>query len=196
MAGGGWASAAGRVVAARGAAKRAVTRGAVMRAVTRGAAKRAVARRAAKRDVTSGAARRDLTRGAVKRAATCRAAKRAAMLGDRGSVTAEFAIVLPAVLMVLVLSVGSIMIATQRLALTSAAAEMARHEARGDSASANAVLGGLGGPGDGQGDAASVARSGSGALHCVTLSMHPGSGLLSAISISGRGCAAVSEAAQ
>lgn len=106
---------------------------------------------------------------------------------ERGSVTAEFAIALPVVLMVLVLAVGSIMIATQRLVLNSAAAEIARHEARGDSAAASAVIGGLdAGP--------NIARSAVGPLHCVTLSMNPGRGLLSAISISGRGCAATSEA--
>lgn len=88
--------------------------------------------------------------------------------------------------MVLVLAVGSIMIATQRLVLSSAAAEVARHEARGDLAAASAVIGGLDiGP--------SVARSAVGPLHCVTLSMHPGRGLLSTISISGRGCAAMTE---
>lgn len=100
---------------------------------------------------------------------------------------------LPAVLMVLVLSVGSIMIATQRMVLSSAAAEIARHEARGDSTAAGAVIGGLG---KGQNGGPSVLRSSVGPLHCVTLSMNPARGVLSAISVSGRGCAASSKTAQ
>lgn len=92
--------------------------------------------------------------------------------------------------MVLMLSVGSIMLATQRLVLQSAAAEIARHEARGDHASAGAVLGGLGsGPRAGP----SVSRTSVGPLHCVTLIANPVGGLLSSIAVTGRGCAAKSE---
>lgn len=98
---------------------------------------------------------------------------------------------LPAVLMVLVLAVGSIMIATQRLTLNSVAAEVARHEARGDAASAVAALGSLARSESGS---VGVSRSTVGPLHCVTLSTSPPSGLLAALSVSARGCAAISEA--
>ena len=50
---------------------------------------------------------------------------------ERGSVTAEFAVALPAMLLVLLLAIGAIALATQRLSLSSAAAQMARLEARG-----------------------------------------------------------------
>lgn len=107
---------------------------------------------------------------------------------DRGSVTAEFAVVLPAALLVLGLAVGSIMLATHRLVLSSAAAEIARLEARGDHAAASAARGRLGG-------GVAVQRSRHGPLHCVTLGSSPAGGLLAAIEISAKGCAAVSEAA-
>jgi len=108
---------------------------------------------------------------------------------ERGSVTAEFAVALPAVLLVVLLAIGAIMLATQRLSLSSAAAQMARLEARGDDVAAAAVLGGLGVRGG-----VAVQRSAQGPLHCVTLSATPVSGALSALSVSGRGCAAISEA--
>jgi hypothetical protein len=55
-------------------------------------------------------------------------------------VTAEFAVALPAVLLVLLLAIGAVMLSAQRLSLSSAAAQMARHEARGDAAAAAAVF--------------------------------------------------------
>lgn len=54
------------------------------------------------------------------------------MRGDRGSVTAEFAVVLPAVLLVLVLCVGSASVSVERIAVQSAAAAAARAAARGE----------------------------------------------------------------
>ena len=108
---------------------------------------------------------------------------------DRGSVTAEFAIVLPAVLMVLGLALGSILLATNRLVLSSAASEVARLEARGDTGAAAERIAALGG-------GASVQREGRGALHCVALTASPGRGALSLIEVSGRGCAAVSDSGQ
>ena len=103
--------------------------------------------------------------------------------------TAEFAVALPAVLLVLLLAIGAVMLSAQRLSLSSAAAQMARHEARGDAAAAAAVFGGLSMRGG-----VAVRRSGQGQLHCVTLSATPVGGALSVISVTGRGCAAVSEA--
>lgn len=121
--------------------------------------------------------------------------KRDSLADDRGSVTAEFAVVLPAVLMVIVLALGSIMLATHRLSLHSAAAEVARLEARGDTDLAQARLSGLsvGAGGSGQASGAvTVQRSAHGALHCVTLTSRPAGGLLSAVAVSGSGCAAQS----
>ena len=105
---------------------------------------------------------------------------------DRGAVTAEFVVVLPAVLIVLVMIIGSILIATQQLTLTSAAGDVARLEARGDAAGASLRLSQLM-PG------VSVARQSLGPLHCVALSARPGAGLLTALQISASGCAARSE---
>ncbi len=98
--------------------------------------------------------------------------------------TAEFAIVLPAVLVVLTLAVGAIMIATQRVVLISAAAEVARLEARGDADEAAARIDALP-PG------VKIVRSLSSGLHCVSLNAHPLAGPLTAVGISVRGCAAL-----
>jgi hypothetical protein len=106
--------------------------------------------------------------------------------GERGSVTAEFAFVVPAVLVVLGLSVGAIMLSAHRLSLGAAAAEVARLEARGDTAAARLRLASLGDVG--------VGRSRDGPLLCVALSARPGAGALRAIEITARGCAAVSGA--
>lgn len=54
--------------------------------------------------------------------------------GERGSVTAEFAVVLPAVLVCLGLCVGAIQAAAQHVRLTDAAAVAARALGRGDDA--------------------------------------------------------------
>lgn len=95
---------------------------------------------------------------------------------------------MPAVLAVLVLAVGAILLATHRVALTSAAAEIARLEARGDGASARARLSELhAGP--------EISRERAGPLHCVTLSARPGSALLANVEIAARGCAAVVDGA-
>ena len=63
---------------------------------------------------------------------------------DRGAVTAEFAIVLLAVLMVFGLVIGALLLTTQRLVLTSGAADVACLEARGDTAQAAARISELG----------------------------------------------------
>lgn len=52
---------------------------------------------------------------------------------DHGSVTAEFAAVVPAVLLVLAVCLGGVQIVGQQLRLTDAAADAARSLARGDS---------------------------------------------------------------
>jgi len=106
--------------------------------------------------------------------------------GERGSVTAEFAIVVPTVLVVLGLSVGAVVLAAHRLTLSSAAVELARLEARGDVAAAGARLAVLG-------EGVEVARSRDGPLLCIVLAARPGAGALGLIRLSAGGCAAVSE---
>lgn len=105
---------------------------------------------------------------------------------DRGGVTAEFAILMPAVMLVLVLAIGALGVSAQKLALTSAAADLARLEARGDSAVAARRINEL--PGG-----STVHRERDGPLLCVTITSHPAIGLLSALSIRVRNCAAVSD---
>ena len=106
--------------------------------------------------------------------------------GDRGAVSAEFAVLLPAVLVVLALVIGGILLATQRLTLTAAAAELARLEARGDAAQAAARIERL--P-----SGTSVSRSRDDQMLCVTLDAAPGNGPLAVVRIGSRGCAAVLE---
>ncbi|POH58753.1 hypothetical protein C3B59_18480 [Cryobacterium zongtaii] len=53
---------------------------------------------------------------------------------DRGSVTAEFAAVLPAVLVVLACCLGAVQVVGQQVRMTDAAADVARLLARGDGA--------------------------------------------------------------
>ena len=119
------------------------------------------------------------------RCAPARAILEAFGRDERGTVTAEFAIVMPAVLVVLGLAIGGIFIAAQRITLVTTAADVARLEARGDEDRARARL-------QESGSETSVHRERSGPLHCVTLGSRPGGGLLSAISIESRACAAVS----
>jgi hypothetical protein len=84
--------------------------------------------------------------------------------GERGSVTAEFAVVLPAVLLVLVLCVGSASVSVQRIAVQSAAASAARVAARGEAGgSAEAVASRVG-----SGAAVTLRRDGD--FVCATVS--------------------------
>jgi len=106
-----------------------------------------------------------------------------ALLDDeRGTVTAEFAIVLPVVLVVLGLVIGGIVIASHRATLVSVAAEVARLEARGDAALAAERLDELGG-------AVEAQREIRGRLSCVALRSRPGGGLLSSIGVEAEACA-------
>ena len=88
---------------------------------------------------------------------------------EQGSVAAEFAVTLPAVMVVFALCVGGIHLAAQQVALQAAAANSARAVARADRASAahaaNSTL-----PG------ARVSVSSQGSLVCATVSIdaaHP-----------------------
>ncbi|MHA3682979.1 TadE/TadG family type IV pilus assembly protein [Leucobacter sp. HY1910] len=118
-----------------------------------------------------------------------RGAGRARWRDDHGTVTAEFAVVVPAVLVVLGLVIGGIVIATNRLTLAAAAADIARLEARGDDTlAAERVT--AAGPGVG------VERARDGALLCITLRASPVGGPLAALSLTGTGCAAVTDEAE
>lgn len=101
---------------------------------------------------------------------------------QRGAVTAEFAIVLPAVLLVMSLAIGAILLATHRLTLTSAAAEIARLEARGETVSATARL-------ETTGSGVHISRSVEEGLYCVTLQSQPLGGALGGVMVASRACA-------
>src|SRR5690606_25593555 len=112
-----------------------------------------------------------------------RARHRSPIRGERGSVTAEFAAVIPAVLLVLACCLGAVQVATLQLRLQDAAAVAARALARGDSVAVDSLV---------VGATASAKREGP--YVCVTarVSSSIGGGLLGAISLSARSCAAAS----
>ena len=99
---------------------------------------------------------------------------------DRGSVTAEFAAAVPAVILLLALCLGGIQVAGQQLQLQDAAADVSRSVARGGDA---AVAGRL--PG------ARVATSATGDLVCVRLTMRSSSpiGFALGLTLSASSCA-------
>ncbi|WP_053352471.1 TadE/TadG family type IV pilus assembly protein [Leucobacter musarum] len=103
---------------------------------------------------------------------------------DRGTVTAEFAIVIPAVLVVLGLVIGGVSIAAHRIALVSIVADATRLEARGDTDAAAGVLAQLS-------DRARIERDTSGQILCLTARDRPGRGPLSVVQIAARSCAAL-----
>lgn len=105
---------------------------------------------------------------------------------ERGSVTAEFALTVPAVLLILGIAVGSVYLAAERVSLVSLAGEVAQLEARGDGALAAHRLA--------EHPGASIARMNDGRMLCVEAKSVPGAGLLSIITVTGRGCAAISTA--
>src|SRR5690606_31308282 len=104
---------------------------------------------------------------------------------DRGSVTAEFAVVLPAVLAVLLLALGALLLAAQQISLSATAFEVARLEARGDGAAAEQRL-------DASPLPLTVSRNQRGALHCVTLYSSPAAGVLAVVRLESTACAATS----
>lgn len=82
-------------------------------------------------------------------------------LDERGSVTAEFAVAVPAVIVVLALGVGVLGSAATAVRLQHVSTESARLLGRGDEARAHAALGEMG---------ASVSVSHGGGLVCVDAS--------------------------
>ncbi|MBT1018527.1 pilus assembly protein [Canibacter sp. lx-72] len=103
---------------------------------------------------------------------------------EKGGVTAEFAILLPVVVVTLALIVGGLSVSAQKIKLISAAAEIARLEARGDTAQAAKYRGDLGEGVEYRAVAADAA------LHCVTLRTHKNTTVLRAFAIEARSCAA------
>jgi len=93
----------------------------------------------------------------------------AAAHAERGSVTAEFAAVIPAVLVVLLLCLGGVQVSGQQVRLADAAAQAARSLARGDglvhaTALARQLVGGAIVSADQRGDAVCARLSAPGAL--------------------------------
>lgn len=87
--------------------------------------------------------------------------------GDRGSVTAEFAVVVPAVVLVVALTAGTLSAAGHRVRLEQAAAQAARLVARGEGDDrAAAVVAAIAGRAE-----ASVRRDGD--LVCVEVTAAP-----------------------
>ena len=103
--------------------------------------------------------------------------------GDVGSVTVEFAVVLPAVLAIVALAVGAVGASAQSVRLADAAAVAARQTARGDLESVPVTLAALA-PG------ASSSSSLEGEVVCLALTRPVSLGPLSgAVTLRARSCA-------
>jgi TadE-like protein len=101
--------------------------------------------------------------------------------GDRGSVTAEFAAVVPAVILLLAVALGGIRLAGEQLQLQSAAQQASRLMARGEPGAASTVLRVASG--------ATVSGTESGNLVCVRARAPATLGILVGITLSASGCA-------
>lgn len=100
--------------------------------------------------------------------------------GDRGSVTAEFAAVLPAVVLVLVAALGGMQVAGEQLRLQAAVTDAARMLGRGDAGAASRV-----------GDAvhgATLAQSRRGDLICAETRAPTALGILSSLTLRASAC--------
>lgn len=102
-------------------------------------------------------------------------------LDERGGVTAEFAVVLPAILLILGVVIGAAMLSASRVAHVSAAYDLARLEARGDHNLAAERRKDLP-PG------ATTATVIDGNLLCITVTSNPGRGILNVITLTATGC--------
>lgn len=105
---------------------------------------------------------------------------------DRGSVTAEYALVLPLVLATLAFIIAAVTLGAHKIVLTSVAADYARFMARDDSAAAQASLAQLN-------YKTAITQQHYGQISCYDISGNPGVGPLSIITITARGCAAKTE---
>ncbi|RRD35130.1 pilus assembly protein [Leucobacter sp. OH2974_COT-288] len=107
----------------------------------------------------------------------------AAAAGDeRGSVTAEFALVLPAVLLVFAVLITGIAAGAKQISVTAAAAEIARLEAREDDGAASTYIAGL--PAD-----FSISRATSNGMLCVTVAQRGSVGIRQLVQVRGHSCA-------
>lgn len=100
---------------------------------------------------------------------------------DLGSVTAEFAAVVPAVVLVLAVALGAIQIAGEQLRLQAAAASAARALGRGDPNASEAILA--------VSPSARLDQSRSGDLVCAHASAAAGFGILLGFTLSATSCA-------
>lgn len=112
------------------------------------------------------------------------AARAKGLRNDGGTVTAEFAITLPAVLVILAVVLGGVYLAAERVALVTLAGEVARLEARGDTELAAARIAG-------ERSTPAITRQNDGRVLCVTAASSSRSGPLGGITVTGRGCAAI-----
>jgi Flp pilus assembly protein TadG len=99
---------------------------------------------------------------------------------ETGSVTAEFAMVLPAAAIVLITGLGLVQLGTVQVRLTDAAADSARLIGRGESADARVAAAQPG---------ATMAVTRTGPLVCVTVSAEVSAGAGPAFAFDGTGCA-------
>jgi len=103
---------------------------------------------------------------------------------ERGSATAELAVALPAVALVLALCLGAVHVVGRQVRLTDAAADAARALGRGESvAVAHGIADRVAGGGT------RLESSDESPLVCVTLSASGGAGLLGAIPLRAESCA-------
>jgi hypothetical protein len=100
---------------------------------------------------------------------------------ERGSVTAEFAAVVPAVILVLLVALASMQLAGEQLRLQSAAGDAARLAGRGDGGGLAAVQ--RVSPG------ASLAQSNDGDLVCVRAEAPAAIGILAGMKLAATSCA-------
>ncbi|WP_167143564.1 TadE/TadG family type IV pilus assembly protein [Canibacter zhoujuaniae] len=99
---------------------------------------------------------------------------------DSGSVSVEFALILPAVVALLALAISGILIVSQQTTAIFVASQVARAEARGDTASIGAGIGD---------NFTVVSRSDEGIFHCVEVQGRGVAGPLSHILTTGKSCA-------
>ncbi|GAA1942421.1 TadE family type IV pilus minor pilin [Agromyces allii] len=96
--------------------------------------------------------------------------------------TAEFAVALPAIMLVLAICLASVHLVTVQVRLTDAAAAAARALGRGEGADAAAgIVGRIAGPAD-------LSHTDDGMFTCVTLTAS-GGGLLASIRLTSEACA-------
>lgn len=124
--------------------------------------------------------------GAGRRAGVgCRAPGARRKADERGSVTAEFAAVVPAAMLVLAFCLGAVQLVGQQLRVTDAAANAARSLARGDGdgLAASRVEAAIG--------PATLRQRREGAFVCVTLEAPAAfaPAALAGIAVTGSGCA-------